>query len=199
MASKIGIINMALGWLGAPPIASITEARPEARYADQYWDLAVEQCLRDHRWNFAQRRVRLAEIDAPEGYEATYEYAYAIPSDCLHAHTMLDSSGEKMDFELTLAADGSTRIMLTNAYQAFLSYTARISDTALFDPTFSRAVARRLAADLAVPLLKNNAQKVQEAETLYTGAIRQAMLADAKEGRPELTPESEWITARTRY
>ena len=31
MASKIAICNMALGWLGAPPIASLTENRPEAR------------------------------------------------------------------------------------------------------------------------------------------------------------------------
>ena len=78
MATKIAICNMALGWLGAPPIASLTENRPEARYAAQYYDIAVEQCLRDHRWNFAQKRARLAGIDVPEAYAMDYENAYAI-------------------------------------------------------------------------------------------------------------------------
>lgn len=197
MASKIAICNMALGWLGAPPIASLTENRPEARYADQYYDIALEQCLRDHRWNFAQRRVRLAEVDVPDGYGAVYENAYALPVDCLMAHTVLDAGANEMEFEIALAPDGASKIILTHTVDAFLSYTARVDITELFDPNFSRALARRLAADLAVPILKNNPQKVQEAETLYMNAIRSAQLADAKEGKPEEVEDTPWITART--
>ena len=89
MASKISIINMALGWLGAPPIAGLTEKRPEAIYASQYYDSALEQTLRDHKWNFAQRRKRLAALNVPDGYQGVYENAYALPVDCLHAHTVL--------------------------------------------------------------------------------------------------------------
>lgn len=197
MASKIAICNMALGWLGAPPIASLQENRPEARYADQYYDLALEQCLRDHRWNFAQRRVRLAEMDVPEGYTSIFEAAYAVPVDCLLAHTVLDEGGNEMEFELALAPDGASKMIVTHGPSAFLSYTARVDITELFDPNFSRALARRLAADLAVPVLKNNPQKIQEAETLYLNALKAAQLADAREGKPEEVPETEWITART--
>lgn len=197
MASKISIINMALGWLGAPPIAALTEKRPEAIYASQYYDSALEQTLRDHRWNFAQRRRRLAALDVPDGYQGIYENAYALPVDCLHAHTVLDAAENTFPFIVALAEDGGSKIVLTNVASAYLAYTALVTVPELYDPNFVRAMSRRLAADIAVPLLKNNAQKVQEAETLYDRELARAKLADYREGTPEEEEDVSWIQART--
>ena len=197
MASKISIINMALGWLGAPPIAALTEKRPEAIYASQYYDSALEQTLRDHRWNFAQRRVRLAALDVPDGYQGVYENAYALPVDCLHAHTVLDAAENTFPFIVALAEDGGSKIVLTNVASAYLAYTALVTVPELYDPNFVRALSRRLAADIAVPILKNNAQKVQEAETLYDRELTRAKLADYREGKPEEEEDVSWIQART--
>lgn len=197
MASKISIINMALGWLGAPPIAALTEKRPEAIYASQYYDSALEQTLRDHRWNFAQRRKRLAALDVPDGYQGIYENAYALPVDCLHAHTVLDAAENTFPFIVALAEDGGSKIVLTNVASAYLAYTALVTVPELYDPNFVRAMSRRLAADIAVPILKNNAQKVQEAETLYDRELARAKLADYREGKPEEEEDVSWIQART--
>ena len=197
MASKISIINMALGWLGAPPIAALTEKRPEAIYASQYYDSALEQTLRDHRWNFAQRRRRLAALDVPDGYQGIYENAYALPVDCLHAHTVLDAAENTFPFIVALAEDGGSKIVLTNVASAYLAYTALVTVPELYDPNFVRALSRRLAADIAVPILKNNAQKVQEAETLYDRELARAKLADYREGKPEEEEDVSWIQART--
>lgn len=197
MASKISIINMALGWLGAPPIAALTEKRPEAIYASQYYDSALEQTLRDHRWNFAQRRRRLAALDVPDGYQGIYENAYALPVDCLHAHTVLDAAENTFPFIVALAEDGGSKIVLTNVASAYLAYTALVTVPELYDPNFVRAMSRRLAADIAVPILKNNAQKVQEAETLYDRELTRAKLADYREGKPEEEEDVSWIQART--
>ena len=197
MASKISIINMALGWLGAPPIAALTEKRPEAIYASQYYDSALEQTLRDHRWNFAQRRRRLAALDVPDGYQGIYENAYALPVDCLHAHTVLDAAENTFPFLVALAEDGGSKIVLTNVASAYLAYTALVTVPELYDPNFVRALSRRLAADIAVPILKNNTQKVQEAETLYDRELARAKLADYREGKPEEEEDVSWIQART--
>lgn len=197
MASKISIINMALGWLGAPPIAALTEKRPEAIYASQYYDSALEQTLRDHRWNFAQRRKRLAALNVPDGYQGIYENAYALPVDCLHAHTVLDAAENTFPFIVALAEDGGSKIVLTNVASAYLAYTALVTVPELYDPNFVRALSRRLAADIAVPILKNNAQKVQEAETLYDRELTRAKLADYREGKPEDEEDVSWIKART--
>ena len=197
MASKIAICNMALGWLGAPPIAALTENRPEARYATQYYDSALEQTLRDYRWNFAQRRKRLAAIDVPDGYQGVYENAYALPVDCLHAHTVLDAAENTFPFTAALAEDGGSKILLTNVASAYLAYTALVTTPELYDPIFVRALARRLSADIAVPILKNNAQKVQEAETLYDRELAKAKLSDYREGKPDEEEDVSWIKART--
>lgn len=197
MASKISIINMALGWLGAPPIAALTEKRPEAIYASLYYDSALEQTLRDHRWNFAQRRRRLAALDVPDGYQGIYENAYALPVDCLHAHTVLDAAENTFPFIVALVEDGGSKIVLTNVASAYLAYTALVTVPELYDPNFVRALSRRLAADIAVPILKNNAQKVQEAETLYDRELTRAKLADYREGKPEDEEDVSWIKART--
>lgn len=206
MSSTIQICNLALGRIGARGIASLEERTPEAIYCKQFYDLALDQTLRDHRWNFAQKRVVLAGIDVPEGWTDSWEYAYAVPSDCLHAHTIVGADGSDKDtstgapweFVLALAND-STRVILTNVQNARLGYTVRVADASLFDPWFVRALEHRLAADLVGPVLKNNPGKIQETEQLYARAIAQARLHDAREGRPEETPESDWITARTRY
>ena len=197
MASKISIINMALGWLGAPPIAGLTEKRPEAIYASLYYDSALEQTLRDHRWNFAQRRKLLAALDVPDGYQGVYENAYALPVDCLHAHTVLDGANNTFPFIVALAEDGGSKIVLTTVASAYLGYTALVTVPELYDPNFVRTMSRRLAADIAVPILKNNAQKVQEAETLYDRELMKAKLADYREGKPEDEEDVSWIQART--
>lgn len=197
MASKISIINMALGWLGAPPIAGLTERRPEAIYASQYYDSALEQTLRDHKWNFAQRRKRLAALNVPDGYQGVYENAYALPVDCLHAHTVLDVADNTFPFIVSLAEDGGSKIVLTNVSGAYLGYTALVTSPELYDPNFVRVLSRRLSADIAVPILKNNPQKVQEAETLYDRELMRAKLSDYREGKPEDEEDVSWIKART--
>lgn len=197
MASKISIINMALGWLGAPPIAALTEKRPEAIYASQYYDSALEQTLRDHKWNFAQRRKRLAALNVPDGYQGVYENAYALPVDCLHAHTVLDVADNTFPFIVSLAEDGGPKILLTNVSGAYLGYTALVTSPELYDPNFVRVLSRRLSADIAVPILKNNPQKVQEAETLYDRELMRAKLSDYREGKPEDEEDVSWIKART--
>lgn len=197
MASKISIINMALGWLGAQPIAAITERRPEAIYALQYYDSALETTLREHLWNFAQKRVSLAAIDVPDGYQGVFDYAYAMPNDVLKAHKLIDAGNYEYGFTVALSEDGGSRIILTSIPGAYLAYTARVDIPELFDPLFVVAFARRLAADLAAPILKGNPQKVQECETLYDRAMLRAMRADFREGDPEPEEDVSWIKVRT--
>ena len=204
MASQVQICNLALGWLGTRSIASMSEATNEARVCTQYYEFALEQSLRDHRWNFAQRRRVLAETAFPEGYDATYAYCYAVPTDCLEAHTLVDESGSDKDlngrawvFEIVLTDDGAGKVILTQVGNATLTYTAKVTNPSLYDPLFVRAFAKRLAADMCVAILKNNPQKVQETETLYQNEIRRAKAVDAREGKEEEVQENPWVVART--
>ena len=203
MTPKITIWNMALGFIGTRTIASEDENTLEAIQCKLYWDNARRGALRDYPWNFAQRRVYLAEVPMLAGYEEQYRYAYALPNDILKAHKIFpqgqdyEAMGDRERGRFIIAHNGESKtgILLCNAEKASLSYTADIEDASLFDDSFVYLLTRKLSAIIAVSLLKNNPQKVQELEQIYRMAIPSAVQANAGEGREKERPDS-WILAR---
>lgn len=190
--------NMALGWVGTNTVASESENTPAAIQCGIYWDSARRQSLRDYPWNVAQRRVWLAEIPMLEGWEMKYSHAYALPEDCVKASKLYREGRKETRFVLAYNPATRSRALLATAPKALLLYTADVGDVALSDDLFAAVLARKLATLVAVPLLKNNASKVQELEQLYRAAIPTAVEADAGEGSEEEKPDS-WISSRAGF
>ncbi len=218
MHSKIQICNQALLAVGTRTITSFEEPTPEARYCQDFWDMAVLNVLRDHPWGFAQKRAVLAELEVPPGWKRSYCFAYAYPNDCLQAHALIfggagsgpgsrrgyyrghdgssgghPGAGRTHAQDFIKAADDDRTIILCNIPRAVLSYTAKIEDVARFDSLFAEALVRKLQCMLLVPIKKTGGQDLQAAETLYARALAKAQLADAKEGRPYNDPDELWI------
>ncbi|MDY3810102.1 hypothetical protein FYJ44_08650 [Desulfovibrio sp. PG-178-WT-4] len=196
--SQISIWNRALGFLGTRSVASERENTPEALQCRLYWDSARRQVLRDFPWNFAQCRAWLARLPLPEGFEREFRFAYALPDDCLKVHEVRHEGIAPRPFSLaqnTADAAGSASFLATDAARALLLYTGDVRNSRLFDDLFAHMLARKLAALIAVPLLKNNSQKVSELEKLYAESLPQARQATASERR-ESAPDDAWLTAR---
>ncbi|WP_297847806.1 hypothetical protein [uncultured Desulfovibrio sp.] len=196
--SQISIWNRALGFLGTRNVASERENTPEALQCRLYWDSARRQVLRDFPWSFAQRRVWLARLPLPEGFEREFRFAYALPDDCLKVHEVRHEGIAPRPFSLArnmADAAGSGAFLVTDAARALLLYTGDVRNSRLFDDLFAHMLSRKLAALIAVPLLKNNSQKVGELEKLYTESLPQARQATASERR-ESAPDDAWLTAR---
>ncbi|WP_304679895.1 hypothetical protein [uncultured Desulfovibrio sp.] len=196
--SQISIWNRALGFLGTRNVASERENTPEALQCRLYWDSARRQVLRDFPWSFAQRRVWLARLPLPEGFEREFRFAYALPDDCLKVHEVRHEGIAPRPFSLArnmADAAGSGAFLATDAARALLLYTGDVRNSRLFDDLFAHMLSRKLAALIAVPLLKNNSQKVGELEKLYTESLPQARQATASERR-ESAPDDAWLTAR---
>ena len=191
--SQISIWNHALGFLGARSVASAEENTPEALHCRCYWDSARRQSLRDFPWSFAQRRAWLASIALPCGYEAEFRFAYALPRDCLKAHAVRHEGVSPRPF--ALAQQDGAPCLLSNASRALLLYTADVRQSALFDDLFAHVLARRLACLVAVPLLKNNSQKLAELEKLYAESLPHAREAAAAE-LGQTPNEDAWLAAR---
>lgn len=191
--TNVSICNMALGWVGTKNISVMGENSPEGRACAQFYDLARQQTLRDHPWNFAQSRITLAAVDVPDTYPE-FSYAYAWPAGCLRAQRVYQN-GAEYDFRVVLAPSGTERMILTNAADAVLSYTADVSDPSLFDPLYARALSRRLAADIGKVFFKSNPQAAQELETYYTMEVRRAQAQDAGEGKPATADSHPWLDA----
>lgn len=198
--SKIAIWNMALGWVGTRTVASETEHTQEAIQCSLYWDQARRQALRDYPWNFAQCRVVPAAVPLPEGWD-DYAHACALPDDCLHVRAVrAPGTGNlahrrSVRHRVVMDRQGGRRVLLTDAAPVVLEYTADLDNPDLFDDLFVGVMARKLAAMIAVPLLKNNSARLNELEQLYRAALPAAREADAAEEYRGVAPDA-WLCAR---
>lgn len=195
-AGKIDIYNMALGFIGTRTVASPNENTPEAIQCTLYWDRARRTALRDYPYRFALRRLKLGLLaNAPEVYDNQWQYIYAQPDKCLKVHSVYADRerAKKERFQVERCDLGT--VILTDVEKAIALCTIDEEDTTQWDELFVLVMARKLAALIAVPLLKNNSQKVQEQEQLYQMAVPRVEGHDASEGREE-QPADSWLQAR---
>lgn len=182
MSSKIEICNLALGFLGEPPIADMDEKTPSAEVCKLYFKPALSELLREHPWNFATAREKLVPLEMPTAWESEYSFAYAYPAHCLSLHFLINPQGGK-ERNFMLAFDATRTVVLANLPGAVAAFTRYVDDTTRFDPAFCMAFARKMQCMLVKPLLKNNPNLVKEAEELFRQALEAARLQDVKESR----------------
>lgn len=203
MQTTLSLWNRALGFIGTRTVASENENTQEAVQCRLYWDSARRGALRDAAWPFAQRRKWLAQVAPPEGFE--HSHAFALPHDCLKVHGIENvgagsarpflGSARTIPYILAYDATAQRQVVLCDAPAALLAYSADVTQVALFDDLFAHALTRKLAALIAVPLLKNNSQKMQELETLYRQSLADARLAAVSESPPIHTHDT-WLISR---
>lgn len=194
-ASKLDIFNMALGFIGTRTIASANENTPEAILCGLYWDRARRSALRDYPYRFAVRRVVLAEKSLPAAYAEEWRHAYALPDGCLKVHAVHDGKEQGRERPFRLESDTEGALLLCDVPRAMATCTFDVEEATRWDELFVMAMARKLAALVCVPLLKNNQAKLQELEQLYQMAIPRAEGQDASEREKEPRMDS-WLAAR---
>lgn len=200
MASKIDICNLALARLGEDAtLASIDppEGSAHADHCAQFYPIARNSLLELFDWSFATTRARLAalEIDSWE-----WAYAYARPSNCLRAISVLPETASmtspSQPFVQGVADD--TQVIFTNLEDATLRYTIRVTDTTRFSPLFVEALSILLASHLAGPILKGSAGQAeskaqQQAFFVFMG---RAAVSDANQQSIQAVHSPDWIAGR---
>lgn len=208
--SKTDIFNFALGHIGHTETVASTEENSKARkVCSRFYDLALERTLEDFPWDFSIRSVALAEIS---GFDFPgWKYAYRYPSDCLNARQITDEDGRRIVWwEYTpgqnfirwqppvvpfkVVSDEDGRVILTDKEDAYLVYTARVDNPALWDNQFVEALSRLLAYYIAVPL-SVDASRAQNNFQSYRIALSEAMRVHLNQGHPQERPESPSIRA----
>jgi len=182
--SDVGICNSALYKLGADRITALTDDTKEGRLCNEQYSKLRDEVLRAHPWNFAIKRVELAQISETPVFE--WAYVYQLPNDCLRV-----LQAETKD--VIYAVEG--RKVYSDESTMYIKYIGQITDTATFDPQFAEALACRLAADIAYAITQSAtvAQTMWEA---YNSALRVARSCDAQEGTPEELQNTDWLVAR---
>lgn len=154
MANAVEICNLALSHVGSSAIISSIappDGSVEAGHCSRFYALSRQIMLTSFEWQFATKRVALAEVDNPS---SVWAFAYAKPSDCIKPLRLFKSGAtdeqDGADYEME---DG---LILTNEEDAVLKYTRDVTDTTKFTPEFVSALSWTLASYIAGPIIKGN-------------------------------------------
>jgi len=195
--SKAQICNMALAHIKQTKTTIANLDTDTGNTADQcriHYDVARRFALADHNWNFATKRVTLADVGSPP---ATYIYRYDYPADCLKVQEIqrLTKADVPVPYLIEAVEDGSKLSILTDMAAAIGVYTWDVENVALFSPSFVTALSWLLASDLAPAL--SGSEKIQEATlTVYRNYIAAAQAADSSEGKADDELTASWERAR---
>ena len=199
MASVIEICNIALSRLGnSRTINSLQEQSKEAGLCDLHYDSALEEVLSDFDWNFASKRVALADTGSAP---LDWQFAYRYPTDCLRITAIMvpgmRNPPERMriQYQVGSDSDGTGRLIFTDQPEAWLLYVGKVTDPNMFDALFRSALAWKLASEIGMPLA-SAPNLVQNALTMYSQIIRSAGSHSMNESQEPVEPDSEFTSAR---
>lgn len=161
MASDVDICNLALSHIGEDANVSsiVTPDSVPAEHCQRFYPIARDAVISLVEPHFAIKRVNLAllALAAPDYQPDTWTYAYSYPNGLrvlsvgLPEATLVDADRQDWDSE---ALTNGTLVIYTNTEQATARVLNRITDTTKFGPLLVEAIARRLAAYLAGPIIK---------------------------------------------
>lgn len=199
MASVIEICNLALSNIGnSRSINSLTEASKEAGQCALHFDACRDAVLADADWNFATKRLALADTGTPP---PDWSYAYQYPTDCLRIVAIMvpgvrnPTAAQRVQYEVGANADGTGRLIYTDQQEAWLRYITRVTDVNMFDPIFMEALAWRLAAAINMAIT-GDANLGNFALNMYGRTILSAGSHSLNESQEPQAPDSEFTAAR---
>lgn len=190
--SEVQICNEAIALVGGNRIIALTDSSEEGRLCSLFYVTERDALLRSHRWNFARVRSALATTTAPA---FGWDYAFVLPPDCLR---VVEFNGSETTDEANDDFEIESGLLLTDAETANIVYVAKVTDTATFDPLFSKVLALRLGAALSRKLTGSEslgAKLLAEAENL----LPRARQTDANETRSRKRPwpmDSDFVNSR---
>lgn len=195
MASAVEIGNLALSKLGDEgEITSLEENTRAARAINGCFTAMRDAVLRAHPWNFATRRAQLPALaDAVVWGDWT---AFSLPTDFLRLLEVDGTDAQKIGaFNDPFWQIEGQQILARRGGPLNIRYTARITESGLWDALFAEALACRIAMQVAVRITGNLSAQ-QQAERMYKAALAEAKGVDGQDNPAEELPDSEWFLSR---
>jgi len=186
MASDVQICNLALSKIGEASIISLTEDSEPGRQCNLLFAPIRDSVLRAFPWNFATRRVALAQTTNTPVFGFSFEYS--LPADYLKVIEM-DPSADSIKFQVEYG------FLLTDEQSVSIRYISQITDPNKFDSMFVEVLSARLAAELCVPLT-DNVSLAEQLFVVYNKKLDESRTVNSQEGTPEDLIVDDFIQAR---
>ena len=188
--SKTGIGNIALAYLGEPPVNDIDSPgrSTAAAIMAMFYDDARQFTLRAGPWRFALHRMSITRETATPAH--SWDYQFAIPTRCLLIHQLGTD-----DYPLTINKDYKVekgKILTNEEGPLEIVFIDDVTDVGSFPPDFKFALAAYLAHLGAAPILKST-DKATELMRTFEGYMDTASNNNALENPPKVIANSRWV------
>lgn len=193
MPSEVDVINVGLRHVGAGIIVSLIDGTNSANVASTIYEPARDNLLASHPWNFATKRIKLAQSSTAPAFE--FDHAYPLPSDWLRTISVHDNDAGHGTVLYRMELIGSQRAIVTSSDAVYLRYVARVTDPNAMTPDFLDALSKVLARDFSIPLTSSNTLYEQMSKAADRATAR-ARSTDALGSFPELRPRGSWASSR---
>ncbi len=193
MPGEVDVVNLGLRRIGATPIVSLTDGSVSANAADDVYSEIRDDLLRSHPWNFATKRIKLAQSTSTPVFE--FDYAYPLPSDWLRTVSVHDNDAGYSTILYRMEQLSNQRVIVTSASEVWLRYVSEVTDPNIMPPDFRNVLSFSIARDLAVPLASSNTLQASM-EKLASRWLNKARSTDAMGSFPELRPRGSWASSR---
>ena len=190
------ICNKALGWLGASPIASLDEESTVARLCNANYESLRRTVLEDVQWSFARSRMVLDTFEEPTGDDWGEKNRFPIPNpdEVLTIDEVYPNKTQTNQVEGWVI---ESSYIIANAKKLYVIYTKDVIDENAFSPSFVEALAARLAADLAIPIVQSRELQA-DMWGLYNSKIKTAAANDGSQGSREKIKSGRLTMVRAR-
>lgn len=192
MVSVVSICNTALSHIGKATISDINEQSEEANQCKLHYGLTRDTMLQGFNWQFANRKLVLAEVSNP--WPERWERAYTRPTDCLKPIRIIPEVDPRMSPD-EIPYETGEGLIFTSQAAAKLEYTRLIDDPARFPPLFLDALCWALATKICLPLTKDQSLR-KDAFQIAAQTLGAAQTADANEQQDTYDYPSALVRAR---
>jgi hypothetical protein len=193
--TKEQICNIGLGWIGANRVADIGAgaASIEELLCKDQFEISVRATLEHKAWLFATAVVSCGTgVAVADGEHEDFSGKFTIPTNdnVVHVVQADDGSGKyDVDFE---QRGGYVYADLDPTATLYIRAVKYDADPATWTPTFQRAVAARVAADLAMTLTESvvHEQRMEKkfAEEVKKGGVWDAMRGTSQTFKSNVLP-----------
>lgn len=196
MTDKLSVYNGALSVLSEPPLVSLTENRASRRTLDSFYNQAVNYCLEDGQWTFAQR---LLKLDAATDITPAFGHIYFFekPSDFVKLcgiwqdENLLNPMGSAYDLDKQ-----GWYASIDAIYVKYVSNDVNFGfDLNSWSSSFTRYVQVYLALLSVSSITGSKADKAEIFKELQK-ASRDAKNVDSWDKPVRRLPRGSWVSAR---
>ncbi len=191
------ICNLALAYIAKGRITALTQETEEARQCAMHYDHCRRMLLRSYRWGFARRMEKLAVVSAKV---PGWDYVYGYPSNCLSVRFVFaEDEAERKEVnkdEYEVAVVDGVKVLCSNVEEAWCEYTEDVTEAAKMTEEFIEALARYLAASMAMVVTGSDGLMNMNYQLMQT-ALQQAQVEAARER--EQTPKFPTKYAEARF